>query len=204
MYQSVGHDAIESIAKCFDLPLFRRPIRGTPKNLEYDYVPTESDEVEDLFLLLKELKERFPDAEGVSSGAIHSTYQKNRVEEICSRLGMQSIAYLWGREQVVLLDEMIASGLQAILIKTAVAGLGRPDLGKSLAEMRGKLFTLKQKYEINVCGEGGEFESLTLDCPLFKKFRMEIEEAEVVTHRENDLAPVVFLKIRKIKLIEKH
>ena len=204
MYQSVGHDAIESIAKCFDLPLFRRPIRGTPKNLDYEYVPTEADEVEDLFLLLKELKERFPDAEGVSSGAIHSTYQKNRVEEICARLGMQSIAYLWGREQAALLDEMIASGLHAVLIKTAVVGLGRVDLGKSLAEMRDKLFALKEKFQINVCGEGGEFESLTLDCPLFKKFRMEIEEADVISHKEDDLAPVVFLKIRKIKLVEKN
>lgn len=25
------------------------------------------------------------------------------------------------------------------------------------------------KYQLNVCGEGGEYESLTLDCPLFKK-----------------------------------
>lgn len=204
MYQSVGHDAIESIAKCLELPLFRRPIRGTPKNLDYEYVPTEEDEVEDLFLLLKEAKEQFPDAEGVSSGAIHSNYQKNRVEEICARLGMTSIAYLWGREQTALLDEMIANDLNAVLIKTAVVGLGPKDLGKSLKEMRDKLFDLKEKYQINVCGEGGEFESLTLDCPLFKRFRLEIEEAEQVVHREDDLSPVVFLKIHKMRFIEKH
>ena len=203
MYQSVGHDAIESIAKCFDLPLYRRPIKGTPKNLNYDYVPTVEDEVEDLYELLKTIQQDFPDALGVSSGAIHSNYQKNRVEEICGRLGLISIAYLWGREQGALLEEMIASGLQAVLIKTAVIGLGSVDLGRSLAEMRDKLFDLREKYQINVCGEGGEFESLTLDCSLFKKFRLEIEEAEKIVHIDDDLSPVVFLKIHKLKMIPK-
>lgn len=205
MYQSVGHDAIESIAKCFDLPLYRRPIKGKPVNVDYEYVPTAEDEVEDLYELLKEIKVDFPYADGVSSGAIHSNYQKNRVEEICARLGgMTSVAYLWGREQAALLDEMIASNLHAVLIKTAVIGLGPIDLGRSLQEMRDKLFSLKEKYEINVCGEGGEFESLTLDCPLFKKFRLEIEEADRICHRQDDLSPVEYLKIRKLKLIEKN
>lgn len=203
MYQSVGHDAIEAIAECFELPLFRRPIRGTPKNLDYEYVPTAEDEVEDLFELLKEIKIAFPEAKGVSSGAIHSNYQKNRVEEICTRLDMESLAYLWARDQPALLDEMIASGMEAVLIKTAVVGLGQVDLGRSLSQMRDKLFSLKEKYEINVCGEGGEFESLTLDCPLFKKRRLVIEQADVVMHKFNDISPVVYLKIRKLGFIDK-
>lgn len=28
---------------------------------------------------------------------------------------------------------------------------------------------LSQKYGVHVCGEGGEYETFTLDCPLFKK-----------------------------------
>ena len=43
----------------------------------------------------------------------------------CARLGVQSLAYLWQRNQEDLLDEMIKSGLTAILIKVA-------SLGKSL------------------------------------------------------------------------
>ena len=27
----------------------------------------------------------------------------------------------------------------------------------------------KTKYHLNVCGEGGEYETFTLDCPLFEK-----------------------------------
>jgi len=196
MYQSVGHDVIDAYSQCMDLPLYRRPIHGTPKNLGYEYAPTEDDEVEDLYELIKEVKERHPDLEAVSSGAIFSAYQKNRVENICERLGLVSLAYLWEREQKALLTEMIDSGLQAILIKVATYGLNGDDLGRSLAEMRDKLFALEAKVGINVCGEGGEFESLTLDCPLFKR-RLVIEESRKIVHRDQMDAPVVFLKLLK-------
>ena len=58
--------------------------------------------------------------EAVSSGAILSTYQKNRVENICQRLNMKSLAYLWSRNQSDLLDEMINQGIHAILIKVLI------------------------------------------------------------------------------------
>ena len=37
--------------------------------------------------------------------------------------------------------------------------------------MESTLLTLQEKYGANVCGEGGEFETYTLDSPLFKKVR---------------------------------
>jgi diphthine-ammonia ligase len=196
MYQSVGHDVIEAYSECMQLPLYRHPISRKPTNIEYEYVPTADDEVEDLFELIKQVKEKHPELEAVSSGAIFSNYQKNRVENICDRLGLVSLAYLWQREQKALLDEMIASSLHAILIKVAVYGLDGNDLGKSLAEMRPKLFDLEAKVGINVCGEGGEFESMTLDCPLFKK-RLMVDSSEKIVHRDHYQAPVVYLKIHK-------
>jgi diphthine-ammonia ligase len=47
-----------------------------------EYLPNENDEVEDLFELLQEAKDQFPELEGVSSGAILSNYQKKRVENV--------------------------------------------------------------------------------------------------------------------------
>ena len=149
----------------------KRPITGTPVDTTMDYSneTKAEDEVEDLYHLLKLIKEKHPDIEGVSSGAIGSTYQKNRVERICDRLGLSSQALLWNRSQPELLDDMIDSGLHAILIKVACYGLGKQHLGKSLEEMRPLLRDLSDKYGVHCCGEGGEFESLTLDCPLFKQ-----------------------------------
>ncbi|CAN0308779.1 unnamed protein product, partial [Laminaria digitata] len=81
MYQSAAHTAIEAQAECFGKPLVRRELVGRAVNQSLQYLPTEDDEVEDLFRLLKEVK-RFPDVVGVGSGAILSNYQRTRVENV--------------------------------------------------------------------------------------------------------------------------
>lgn len=45
--------------------------------------------------------------EAVSSGAIASDYQRLRVESVCSRLGLVSLAYLWKQPQDQLLQDMV-------------------------------------------------------------------------------------------------
>lgn len=49
------------------------------------------------------MQERFPGLQAVSSGAIASDYQRIRVENVCSRLGLVSLAYLWHQPQGPLL-----------------------------------------------------------------------------------------------------
>ncbi|VDN52927.1 unnamed protein product [Dracunculus medinensis] len=168
MYQTVGHNAVELYGEACDLPLLRRPIRGKPINTDLNYKIEGDDEVEDLFELLTEVKARYPDVEGVSVGAIMSEYQKIRVENVCSRLNLDVLCYLWNSNQASLLDEMIALNLKAILIKCACSGLSEKHLGKDIAEVRDLLHELHNMYGVNICGEGGEYETLVLDCPFFK------------------------------------
>lgn len=80
------------------------------------------------------------------------------------------LAYLWRRDQSELLQEMIDNDVNSIIIKVATLGLV-PDrhLGKTLRELQPHLENMKDKYGLNVCGEGGEYETFTLDCPLFKQ-----------------------------------
>jgi diphthine-ammonia ligase len=68
---------------------------------------TPGDEVEDMFVLLNEVKRQIPSVTAVSSGAIASDYQRLRVESVCSRLGLVSLAYLWKQDQSLLLQEMV-------------------------------------------------------------------------------------------------
>jgi len=74
---------------------------------ELRYKKTIGDEVEDLEKLLVAVKQTYPDIGGVSSGAIASNYQRLRVESICSRLGLVSLAYLWEQDQATLLQNMV-------------------------------------------------------------------------------------------------
>lgn len=52
-------------------------------------------------------------------GAILSDYQRVRVENVCSRLNLISLAYLWRRDQTELLQEMIDCQVHAIIIKVS-------------------------------------------------------------------------------------
>lgn len=210
MYQSVGNELIDLYAQAAELPLYRAQITGKVINQNLDYEPTDSnDEVEDLYRVLKHCKQEMEEKNGytieaVSSGAILSTYQKNRVENICKRLGMISLAYLWSRNQTELLDDMIKSGIEAILIKVACMGL-KPEkhLGKSIVEMKSYLQELETKFGANVCGEGGEYESLTLDCPLFKKKKIKILDYESKIHSNDAFAQVGYLIFKEFCLVDK-
>ncbi|KAF1317449.1 putative atpase, partial [Globisporangium splendens] len=204
MYQSVGHNVVSLIAESMELPLVTQTITGTAIKQDIDYHgTTDGDEVEDLYRLLEKVLADYPEVEAVCTGAIFSSYQRNRVENVCSRLGLTSLGYLWRREQEDLLDDMVESGIEAILVKVASIGLTpRKHLGKTIEELQQDFLALQDKYQLNVCGEGGEYETLTLDCPLFKK-RIVIDSSRVVLHSDDYFAPVAFLVIEKCHLEDK-
>ena len=56
MYQTVGHNAVELISQAMEVPIIRRGIASTAVNQVLHYTRTEDDEVEDLYLLLKDVK----------------------------------------------------------------------------------------------------------------------------------------------------
>jgi len=202
MYQSVGHNVLDLYALAMDLPLFRADIKGKALNQNFDYLPTEGDEVEDLYRLLVEIKKSH-DFEAISVGAIFSDYQRLRVENVCNRLELKMLAYLWHREQAELLKEMIDCKIHAIIIKVAALGLDiNKHLGMTIEEIYPHMLEMNKKFGLNVCGEGGEFETLTLDCPLFKK-RLVVKEKEIVVHSDDAFAPVGYLKLNDVVLEEK-
>ncbi|XP_031483479.1 diphthine--ammonia ligase [Nymphaea colorata] len=194
MYQTVGHQIVVSYATCMGIPLFRRRIKGSTRHQDLRYMKTSGDEVEDMLVLLSEIKRQIPSISAVSSGAIASDYQRLRVENVCSRLGLISLAYLWKQDQSLLLQEMISNGIVAVLIKVASMGLDpAKHLGCELTHMQQYLHDLNRLYGINVCGEGGEYETLTLDCPLFKNASIVLDKFQVVMHSSDSIAPVGIL-----------
>ncbi|XP_059614261.1 uncharacterized protein LOC132260264 [Phlebotomus argentipes] len=194
MYQTVGHTGIEMIATALDLPLYRRKTSGVCRKDGQVYTADDpTDEVEDLYHLLHEVK-TVENAEAVASGAILSDYQRCRVENVCERLQLTSLSYLWRRNQTKLLQEMIDGGVEAIVIKVAALGLTpEKHLGKSLKEIQKDVMRLNEFYGVNVCGEGGEYETFTLDCPLFK-YKIVLADKRIVT-TSGDVGYIVFEKL---------
>ena len=130
-------------------------------------------EVRDLEILLNNL-----DADGVVCGAIASKYQKERVEKVCENLRLKVLTPLWGLDQESLIREIVKSGFEVIITAVAAEGFDESWLGRKIDEKCIEdLINLNKKHGISVLGEGGEYESLVLDCPLFSR-KIEITKSE--------------------------
>ncbi|KAK6201084.1 adenine nucleotide alpha hydrolase [Scheffersomyces amazonensis] len=199
MFQTVGHDVIEYYSGCLNVPLYRQPISGTSSNQHLEYSITKDDEIEDLYKLLSTVKHHHPDLQAVSCGAILSHYQRSRVENVCDRLNLTSLAYLWQRDQYELMQEMCQNQLDARLIKVAAIGLNENHLGKSISQVFSQLVKLNQLYEVHICGEGGEFETLVFDSPIFKYKKLILTDKQIVNHSNDDVS---YLKV-KVEVEEK-
>ena len=202
MYQSAGNEIVPKIAECLGVPFYQVTTSGEAVTKELEYSETAKDEVEDLFKLMRLMQKNHPEIEAVSSGAIASTYQKNRVENLCGRLSWKSLAPIWKKDFKPLLEEMIDSGIVAILVRVCSYGLKKKHLGKTLGELKPYLHSLHDKYDVNCCGEGGEFETLVIDAPVYKK-KLNIFESEVDVHLDNGIQYVAKLIIKKAELINK-
>ncbi len=131
------------------------------------------DSIEELHSVLSNY-----DVDAVVSGAIASNYQKTRIEEVCTDLGLLSFAPLWGKNQEILLRDMIEAGLKIMVIGVYAYGLEKKHLGRVIDEsFINELKDLEKKYRINLAGEGGEYESFVLDAPHFQR-KIVVDDAE--------------------------
>lgn len=100
----------------------------------------------------------------IGCGAIKSNYQRDRLLLLCEEFGLSLHAPLWQFDELTYAQQLDDYGFSVIVTRVAADGLVAEDVGrmfslewaKSLAE-RG----------ISPVGEGGEFETLVLDCPLY-------------------------------------
>jgi len=121
---------------------------------------------------LKDLKNLLAtlDIEGVVSGAISSRYQKERIDKICQELSLMSIAPLWQEDPIRLIKEIIRLNFEVIIVGAYALGFDQSWLGRKInSKTLEDLVELNKKYEISLVGEGGEYETLVIDAPFFRK-----------------------------------
>jgi len=155
------------------------------------------NELEELKNVLRELRDQ-ENVDGVLSGVMASDYQKNRLDFICEDLNLKLIAPLWQKDPIKILKEIINSGFKVIIVSVSAYGFTKDWLGREINEETiNDLKRLYDKFKINPCGEGGEFETFVYDCPIFKE-RIEILDYEVKWYRYSG----VFI-IKKARAIPK-
>jgi diphthine-ammonia ligase len=153
MFHSANLDAVPVIAK----------VAG----MEYVEISTHGRKEEELADLEAGLATL--DVEGVIAGAVASVYQAERVKAITDKLGLSLYTPLWHMDTEMLVRE-VAARMDARIVVTAAEGLDASFLGLRFDDnLIEKLKKLSKAYRINIAGEGGEYESLTLDAPFYSR-----------------------------------
>jgi len=117
---------------------------------------------------------------GILVGAIASDYQHARVNRVSHRLGVRVFAPLWRRNPEHLLADYLAARFDVRFSAVSGEGLDASWLGRSLDMTAAKdLLLLRDRVGLHPCGEGGEFETVVLHAPFFRR-RLEVLEAEAV------------------------
>ena len=110
------------------------------------------------------------DVEGVVSGAIWSDYQWDRMNIVCGDLGLKLMAPLWRKDQDMLMDQFIDSGIRSMIVGCYAEGLGEEWLGRIIDRQAvEELKAIRTRTGISIMGEGGEYESLTIDSPMHSR-----------------------------------
>ena len=188
MFHTPNIDIAKVQSKALGIPIIEQKTEGEKEK-----------ELEDLKKAFVAAKKKYH-IEGVAVGALYSDYQAERVNRICEELKLKCYTPLWHKNQELLLKEMVDCGFEIVIQAIAGEGLSKKWLGRRIdCNAIEDLVKLQQKLGLHPAGEGGEYESLVLDGPMFHQ-KIVIEKSSIIM--ENECTGR--LVIEKVKLEEKN
>jgi len=106
-------------------------------------------------------------------GDIYLEEHRTWIERVCRESGVEPIFPLWGESTEKLAEEFIEAGFEAYIIATK----------KEFRDLLGRKFDRDfvdevKRRGIDPCGEDGEFHTLVVDGPIFKK-RLDVKFLDV-------------------------
>lgn len=165
MFQSVGNEIIKLQSKSLGIPIIFQETSGEKEK-----------ELEDLKKAILDAKKKFK-IEGIVTGAIQSAYQSSRIQKICYELDLYCFNPLWQIDEEEYIKELVENKFEIIIASIAAYPLNENFIGEKIDN---KFIRKIRKFQdISIIGEGGEYESLVLDSPMFKK-RIKIEYEKVM------------------------
>jgi diphthine-ammonia ligase len=158
MFHTPGISLVEKQAELMGFPIIIQETIGEKET-----------ELEDLKSAIGEAIEKYK-IEGIVTGAVGSVYQASRIQRICNDFKLECFNPLWQKNQLELLEELVKNKFEIILSGVFAYPFDKKWVGKKIdKKFIDEMERLQDKFKINPAGEGGEFESLVVNCPLFKK-----------------------------------
>ena len=157
----------------------------------------DQDEIIELEKILKKLKTGH-EIDGLLTGVIYSDYQRERLLKISKKVGLKLIAPLWRRSAEKILEKIIQSGFKSIIVAVAAYGLDETWLGRELnMDTMKRLKEKAERYQIHICGEGGEYETFVYDAPIFKD-KIKIKRYDKIWTKNSG-----FIRIKEVEITTK-
>ena len=123
-------------------------------------------------------------------GSVQKALQPHKIEVFAAHAGLE-------HEDVM--RQMLKDGFRFKIVQIASDGLTEKDLGKTLApEVMDEFVQRSIKFGFHVGGEGGYYDTLCVDCPMFSK-KVELTEAKANMESHN----VGHLIIKDLALVQK-
>jgi len=117
----------------------------------------------------KEFKEGVRSVKGIDSmifGDIFLQEHLDWIVRVCNDIDVYPVEPLWGLNVNKIAEEFIELGFKTIIISAQAEKLSKEFVGRVFDK---KLVEDLKKAEVCPCGENGEFHTLVLDGPLFKR-----------------------------------
>jgi len=167
MFHTPSISKVEKQAEVMNIPLIIQKTKGEKEK-----------ELKDLEKAISKAKTDFG-IKAIFTGAVESVYQKSRIEKICKIFELECFNPLWHKDQLELLEDLIKNNFDIIITGVFAYPLDEKWLGRKIdKEFIKEVKNLQKKYKINPAGEGGEFESFVLNCPLFTR-KLEIKDKKI-------------------------
>jgi diphthine-ammonia ligase len=156
------------LADAMQIPAIEFTINGSSKESEFDALEKAIIQAKSIY-----------DIQGIVHGGISSKFQKVIFERICSKNQLVSVAPLWNVDPSQYMYKLVDNNFNIKIVGVSAMGLDRHWLGRSLDKILiGQLEYFSKKFGFNLTFEGGEAETLVVDCPIFSK-RLDIRKANI-------------------------
>jgi diphthine-ammonia ligase len=117
-----------------------------------------------------ELKNEFGIEAIVTGDITVDSFHGAWIDEVCKDTGVKALKPLWEMDRNAILNDLICGGFKVIFTCVKEPGMTADWLGRTIDPQAVKeMEVLHEKNGLDICGEFGEYHTMTLDAPFFIK-----------------------------------